>query len=85
LNVVAKGDELLGLVRGLLHAGARTLMLTLWDVQDRTAADLMKGFYLNLQSGLDKAEALRAAMLHLREAHPHPYHWAPFFLTGSAK
>jgi tetratricopeptide (TPR) repeat protein len=85
LNVVAKGDEPLGLVRGLLHAGARTLMLTLWDVQDRTAADLMKGFYLNLQSGLDKAEALRAAMLHLREAHPHPYHWAPFFLTGSAK
>jgi CHAT domain-containing protein len=85
MNVVARGDELMGLVRGLLHAGARTLMLTLWDVQDRMAADLIKAFYLKLQSGLDKAEALRASMLELRENNPHPYYWSPFFLTGSGK
>jgi CHAT domain-containing protein len=85
LNVVAKGDELLGLVRGLLHSGARTLLLTLWDVQDRTAAEAMKSFYLNLQAGSGKAEGLRRAMIELRDRHPHPYHWAPFFLTGSAE
>src|SRR5262245_63414635 len=45
LNVVAKGDELLGLVRGLLHAGARSLVLSVWDVKDRSTTDLMRWLY----------------------------------------
>ena len=83
-SVVAGGDELLGLVRGLLHAGARTLLLTLWDVQDRSTALLMKSFYGRLAGGDDKASALRGAMLELRDTHPHPYFWAPFVLIGKA-
>jgi CHAT domain-containing protein len=82
LSVVAKGDELLGLVRGLLTAGARAVLLTLWDVQDRTTADLMKSFYLRLGANQSKAEALRGAMQELRARHPHPYYWAPFVLIG---
>ncbi len=48
LNVVVGGDELLGLVRGLLYAGARALLVTLWDVSDRSTADFMKAFYRHL-------------------------------------
>jgi CHAT domain-containing protein len=84
LNVVAKGDELLGLVRGLLKAGAKGLLLTLWDVQDRSTSELMQAFYLRLRANSDKAAALQGAMCELRERYPHPYYWAPFVLIGSA-
>jgi len=81
-NVVARGDELIGLVRGLLNSGAKSLLLSLWDVQDGTTAGLMRGFYSRLEGDRNKASALRDAMRELRESHPHPYYWAPFALIG---
>jgi CHAT domain-containing protein len=82
LNVVAAGDELLGLARGLIHAGAETCLLTLWDVQDLSAAQLMTSFYRQLASGRTKTDALQQAMREVRFEYPHPYHWAPFILVG---
>ncbi|HKV05037.1 MAG TPA: CHAT domain-containing tetratricopeptide repeat protein [Candidatus Acidoferrales bacterium] len=82
LNVVSPGDELLGLIRGLLYAGAQSLLLTLWDVHDRSTADFMTGFYRRIGTGEGKASAVRGAMLELRERYPHPYYWAPFTLIG---
>jgi len=82
LNVVAAGDELLGLARGLIHAGAETSLLTLWDIQDHSAAQLMTSFYRQLVCGRTKADALQQAMQQVRSEYPHPYHWAPFILMG---
>jgi CHAT domain-containing protein len=82
MNVVTPGDELLGLVRGLLYAGAHSVLLSLWDVHDQSTADFMACFYQRLQSLNDKASALQGAMIELRERFPHPYYWAPFTLTG---
>jgi CHAT domain-containing protein len=82
LNVVAAGDELMGLVRGLLTAGARTLLLTLWDVNDQSTAQFMKSFYSRANDQPNRAVALREAMQELRERYPHPYYWAPFTLIG---
>ncbi len=82
LNVVTAGDELLGLVRGLLFAGARSLLLSLWDVHDQTTAEFMTSFYERLECSRSKAEALRSTMLAMRGRYPHPYYWAPFTLTG---
>jgi CHAT domain-containing protein len=84
LNVVAAGDELLGLTRGLLCAGAQSLLLSLWDVHDRTTADFMSAFYAHLGREREKGSALRAAMLETRARQPHPYFWAPFVLVGKA-
>jgi len=84
LNVVEGGDELIGLVRGLLYAGARSALVTLWDVNDRSTAGFMKAFYDRLQEGSDRAVALQQAMLATREVEPHPYHWAPFVLVGES-
>lgn len=83
LNQVAAGDELLGLARGLLYAGARSLLLSLWDVNDSATAELMGCFYARWRDGSDKPTALRSAMLEVRERQPHPYYWAPFFLVGN--
>ena len=82
LNVVTPGDELMGLVRGLLQAGAQSLVLSLWDVHDDSTKEFMVQFYTQLQNGRSKAEAMQAACIGLRERRPHPYHWAPFLLIG---
>jgi len=82
LSVVADGDELLGLVRGLINAGAQSALLTLWDVQDRSTAQFMSAFYGHLADCKDKATALQRAAVDIREVYPHPYYWAPFVLLG---
>jgi len=82
LTAVAAGDELLGLTRGLLQAGARSLLLSLWNVHDRSTTELMKSFYAHFRAGSNKVQALHKAMQELREAYPHPYYWAPFKLIG---
>lgn len=83
LSVVAAGDELLGLVRGLLHAGAQSLLLSLWDVHDRSTGEFMMSFYRRLANSADRAAALQSAIRELRSRYPHPYHWAPFVLIGN--
>jgi CHAT domain-containing protein len=82
LSVIAEGDELLGLVRGLIHAGTQSALLTLWDVQDQSTAEFMASFYRRFSGGIKKPDALRLAMLELRDRFPHPYYWAPFVLVG---
>ncbi len=84
LNVIAAGDELVGLIRGALYAGARSLLLTLWDVHDRSTAKFMTNFYHRLKQGDNKAAAVATAAKEIRETHPHPYYWAPFVVVGKA-
>jgi CHAT domain-containing protein len=85
LSVVAGGDEQLGLVRGLLYAGARAVLLTLWDVNDDSTSEFMTAFYTRLRDGWSKADAARQAMLELRERYAHPFYWAPFVLIGNVE
>ena len=73
---------MLGLSRGLLFAGAQSLLLTLWDVHDRSTSEFMSAFYGRLSGSTDRAVAFQGAVRDLRERYPHPYYWAPFTLTG---
>jgi CHAT domain-containing protein len=84
LSAIVGGDELLGLVRGLLYAGAQSVLLTLWDAYDSSTAEFMKEFYRRLRSEANKASALQMAMQEIRERYPHPFYWAPFTLIGQA-
>lgn len=83
-NSVLAGDELVGLVRGFLAAGPRSLLLSLWDIDDQRTSLFMKEFYSRIASGLPKAEALADAMLEVQKTNRHPYYWAPFILVGHA-
>jgi CHAT domain-containing protein len=82
LNVVVGGDELFGLMRGLLSAGAHSILVSLWDVYDRSTAEFMAAFYRNLKDHGDKARAARDAMLAVRDQYSHPFYWAPFVIVG---
>ena len=82
VSAVAPGDELLGLVRGFFYAGAASLLLSLWTVDDEATAELMADFYTALRAGSRPAAALRAAQLRQMRTRPHPFFWSPFVLTG---
>jgi CHAT domain-containing protein len=79
---VSGSDDLLGLIRGFLYAGARSLLLSLWSVNDQSTTALMAEFYKEWRQGANKAKALQAAIRTVREAYPHPFYWAPFILAG---
>lgn len=93
-SAIGGGDELVGLIRGFLHAGAGSLLLSRWLVADEAAVVLMQKFYDQLLEGRPKPEALRQAQLSwLNDARSashelgvwaeHPYFWAPFMLVGT--
>lgn len=83
LGKVASGDDVVGLTRGFLYAGSRSIVASLWKVDDLATSYLMTRFYDNIKDG-DKREALRQAQLATLKKYPHPYFWAAFQLTGSA-
>jgi CHAT domain-containing protein len=82
VSAVAPGDEIIGLARGFFSAGAPSLLLTLWTVDDEATADLMALFYQRLLSGDGPAAALRWAQRRMLERKPHPFFWSPFILLG---
>ncbi len=82
-NVVGTGDELVGLVRSFLAAGASSLVMSLWTVNDESAAIIMTHFYGGWRGGASPSSALRHAQCIMLEQRPHPAFWAPFILEGS--
>lgn len=82
MSAVAPGDELIGLARGFISAGAPSLVLSLWTVDDEATAQLMASFYRRLRAGDHPAAALRSAQLQLLKDEPHPFFWSPFILVG---
>mgnify|MGYP001606568990 CR=1 FL=1 len=86
-NQIPAGDEFISLTRAFLLAGSRSVLATLWEVDDRSTVVLMEGFYKSLdQSGSanDQAVALVQAQRELRNSkkYKHPFDWAPFVLVG---
>jgi len=84
LSRIANGDDMVGLTRGFLYAGSRSIVASLWKVDDLATSLLMTRFYRELDK-TDKREALRTAQLENKKKYPHPYYWASFQLTGSAQ
>lgn len=83
ISRLAPGDEVLGLARGFLLAGARSVVATLWSVPDASTAELMAELHAACARGEPPARALRAARQALAARQPHPFHWAPFVVYGA--
>lgn len=82
LNKVFAGDEILGLARGFLSAGAASIVVSLWTVNDAAASRLTRGLYREMQRGHSPAASLRKAQLTSIARGEHPYLWSPFVLIG---
>jgi CHAT domain-containing protein/tetratricopeptide (TPR) repeat protein len=81
---ILAGEGVESLARAFFHAGASSVVASLWDVSDRRTTGLMESFYEHLARGETKAVALRSAKLDLLRREPGlaPRYWAPFVLLG---
>ncbi len=83
-----KGEGLVGLTRGFMYAGARRVVVSLWNVNDKATAELMQRFYRKmLKDKQSPAASLRAAQLEMwqQKQWQSPYFWAAFVLQGEWK
>ena len=88
LGKEVRGEGLMGLTRGFMYAGSSRVAASLWKVDDRATAELMKRFYEGMLVGrLSPAAALRAAQLGMLKQRQwqDPYYWAAFVLYGEWK
>jgi len=80
------GEGVLSLARGFIMSGSKSVIMSLWEVDDMSGTDIVRMFYKNLKSGLSKSHALKKA----REAYlkksdmrlSHPFYWAPLVIYG---
>lgn len=81
---VTNGDGVYGLRRALVIAGAESLVMSLWQVDDTATKDLMSGYYARLKAGKGRSTALRDIQLELagKKAYEHPFYWASFLPAG---
>ena len=80
-----RGEGVVGLSRALIAAGVPSVVVSLWNVEDESTSLLMQSFYQNLlEKKMEKATALRQAMLDVSEEYPDPKHWAAFTLIGES-
>jgi CHAT domain-containing protein/lipopolysaccharide biosynthesis regulator YciM len=86
LGQLSKGEGLIGVSRAFLYAGVPSLIVSLWSVDDKTTAIIMKNFYTYLRQGKTKKQALNLARIdYLHQAandKRDPFYWAPFVLIG---
>ena len=83
---LAQGEGVMSLSRAFSYAGCRSLVMSLWEANDKSTAEIMRLFYKNLYDGNTKDEALRKAKLSfLNQADPltaHPLFWGGFIVNG---
>lgn len=81
-----RGEGVVSIGRSFMYAGAPSLLMTLWNLNDQSGAVIIEQFYQNLQAGMEKDEAIRQAKLYYMKNYPgeyaHPFMWAAFVQLG---
>jgi CHAT domain-containing protein len=77
-----EGEGVVNFARAFHHAGARSVLVSLWEVASDETVEYMELFYRYLKEGKTKAEALRLARNKIKSEHPNPFYWAAFILHG---
>ncbi len=84
---LSRGEGIMSLARGFMYAGCPSVITSLWSVDDKSTAVIMKHFYEGLSKGLSKDDALRASKLsylkNADEIKSNPFYWAGFVLIGN--
>ena len=83
LGDVVNGEGVFGLQRGFKKAGAQSILMSLWEVDDDVTQLLMTEFYRGWTSGMTKTAALRNAQAIVKQKYPDPQHWAAFILLDA--
>lgn len=77
------GEGVMGLGRAFQYAGAKSVLMSLWNVAETSSVMLVESFFKHLNAGKNKLEALKLARNEIRQhGYDHPFYWAPFILVG---
>lgn len=82
LGEIRTGEGVFGLRRAFILAGAKRLIMSLWQVPDKQTQELMVDFYTRLLKGQPCADALREAQLEMKKKYPNPFYWGAFIFQG---
>jgi CHAT domain-containing protein/tetratricopeptide (TPR) repeat protein len=82
LGEVNNGEGVFGLQRGFFGAGAKSVLMSLWKVDDTATRDLMIELIKNYSTTMNKQQSLRDAQLTIMKKYPQPYYWGAFVMVG---
>jgi CHAT domain-containing protein len=86
-GILSSGEGILSLARGFIYSGSRSVVMSLWEIEDKSGTDVVEKFYTNLKEGRSKSESLKKARLDfLRNAdqlRSHPYFWGTLVVYGN--
>ncbi|MFZ2340248.1 MAG: CHAT domain-containing tetratricopeptide repeat protein [Bacteroidales bacterium] len=81
------GEGILSLARGFVYSGSRSVVMSMWEIEDRSGAEIVNNYYRNIKHGASKSRALRKARLdYLRNSdmlRSHPYFWSSLVIYGN--
>lgn len=81
------GEGIISLARGFMYSGSQSVIMSLWEIEDRSGTEIIENFYRNLRKGYNKSRSLRLARLnYLRKADmlkSHPYFWSTLVIYGN--
>lgn len=77
-----EGEGVVNFARAFQQAGARAVVVSLWEVASKPAVEYMKLFYGHIKSGKSRAEAMKLARAEIKAKYPSPFYWAVFILHG---
>jgi CHAT domain-containing protein len=88
-GVLHSGEGILSLARGFVYSGSQSVVMSMWEIEDRSGAEIVKNYYKFLKKGATKSNALRKARLsYLKNAdmlRSHPYFWSSLVIYGNNK
>ena len=81
------GEGILSLARGFVYSGSRSVVMSMWEIEDRSGAEIVNNYYRNIKHGASKSKALRKARLdYLKNSdmlRSHPYFWSALVIYGN--
>lgn len=86
-GLLHSGEGILSLARGFAYSGSQSVIMSIWEIEDRSGTEIIKDFYGQLKRGMPKSDALRKARLDYLEnadmLRSHPYFWSSLVIYGN--
>jgi CHAT domain-containing protein len=86
-GLLSSGEGILSLARGFIYSGSRSVVMSMWEIEDRSGTEIVKKFYKNLKGGYSKSRALRKArasfLKNADQLRSHPYVWSSLVIYGN--